>query len=211
MHRDWKHNGFTPLLSDCRSSTCKICRVCWCINMIEGQPNLFKATLTLCYTITTYHRLLKETRVWYAIQSTCFLLAAASSSCFVNRELNQRLNQLKSSANQGKNSRHDGENLKSWFSSQIHKISLRLLPFSSRFLLVTSSDVVLHFVLHKSQGCGPHGTSRINKHAFERPIETWCTWHWTAKPSFLLLPLPATSLHATKTFQWQIVSQAIQA
>ena len=58
-------------------------------------------------------------------------------------ELNQRLNQLKSSANQGKNSRHDGENLKSWFSSQIHKNSLRLLPFSSRFLLlVTSSDVL---------------------------------------------------------------------
>ena len=140
--------------------------------MIEGQPNLFKATLTLCYTITTYHRLFKETRVCYAIQSTCFLLSAASSSCFVNRELNHRLNQLKSSANQGKNSRHDGENLKSWFSSQIHKNSLRLLPFSSRFLLVTSSDVVLHFVLHKSQGCGPHGTSRINKHAFERPIET---------------------------------------
>lgn len=58
-------------------------------------------------------------------------------------ELNQRLNQLNSSANQGKNSRHDGENLKSWFSSQIHKNSLRLLPFSSRFLLlVTSSDVL---------------------------------------------------------------------
>ena len=52
-----------------------------------------------------------------------------------------------------------------------------LLAAASSSLSQAATCLVLHFVLHKSQGCGPwHGTrSRINKHAFERPIETWCS------------------------------------
>ena len=128
------------------SSTCKICHVCWG-NMIQGQPNLFKATLTFCYTfqhITDYSRKPGFDMLFRAPASFLQLLLLPVLSI----ELNQRLTQPKSSAIQGKKSRHDDgiifrENLQSWFPRQIHERNVHLLPFSSRILLlVTSSDVL---------------------------------------------------------------------